>query len=330
MFHVEHRLQKYGGIPMAAQARLGRGLNALIANRSKQANPENNPNTTNGSNESHNPQNMPHSDDKHVRVYEISVDQIDDNPGQPRQNMDSSALAELANSIRTHGILQPVLLKQIGQRYQLVAGHRRTAAAKIAGLHTVPAIIRADTTPEQQIEWALIENIQRQDLNPIERAKAYRAYIERFSITHSQAAERLGEDRTTITNFLRLLDLPTDIQDMVTAGAISTGHAKVLAGIDDAQRQSALAALTAQQGLSVRRLEALARESGAAAPGRVVKTGTVRTPNVLDMEQRISRQLGTKLRIIPSRKKGAGKVVIQYFSVDEFERIFGQFTNNPM
>jgi len=315
---------------MAAQARLGRGLNALIANRAKQTNHENNPNTTNGSNESHNPQNLPHSDDKHVRIYEISVAQIDDNPSQPRQNMDSSALAELANSIRTHGILQPVLLKQVGQRYQLVAGHRRTAAAKIAGFQTIPAIIRADTTPEQQIEWALIENIQREDLNPIERAKAYRAYIERFSITHSQAAERLGEDRTTITNFLRLLDLPTDIQDMVTAGAISTGHAKVLAGIDDVQRQSALAALTAQQGLSVRRLEALARESGAAAPGRTVKTGTVRTPNVLDMEQRISRQLGTKLRIIPSRKKGAGKVIIQYFSVDEFERIFGQFTNNPM
>lgn len=315
---------------MAAQARLGRGLNALIANRSKQTTHENNPNTTNGSNESHNPQNLPHSDDKNIRVYEISVGQIDDNPGQPRQNMDSSVLAELANSIRTHGILQPVLLKQVGQRYQLVAGHRRTAAAKIAGLQTVPAIIRADTTPEQQIEWALIENIQRQDLNPIERAKAYRAYIERFSITHSQAAERLGEDRTTITNFLRILDLPTDIQDMVTAGAISTGHAKVLAGIDDAQRQIALAALTAQQGLSVRRLEALARESGAAAPGRVAKIGTVRTPNVLDMEQRISRQLGTKLRIIPSRKKGAGKVIIQYFSVDEFERIFGQFTNNPM
>ncbi len=315
---------------MAAQARLGRGLNALISNRAKQTNPENNPNTTNGSNESHNPQNLPHSDDKHIRVYEILVDQIDDNPGQPRQNMDSSVLAELANSIRTHGILQPVLLKQVGQRYQLVAGHRRTAAAKIAGLQTVPAIIRADTTPEQQIEWALIENIQRQDLNPIERAKAYRTYIERFSITHSQAAARLGEDRTTITNFLRLLDLPTDIQDMVTAGAISTGHAKVLAGIDDAQRQIALAALTAQQGLSVRRLEALARESGAAAPGRVAKIGTVRTPNVLDMEQRISRQLGTKLRIIPSRKKGAGKVIIQYFSVDEFERIFGQFTNNPM
>ncbi len=310
---------------MAAQARLGRGLNALITQRTKQAVSEDQINTTSSSIHTVDSQNSPNSDNKHIRIHEISIDQIDENPAQPRQNMDSDALSELAHSIRTHGILQPVLLIPVGQRYQLVAGHRRTAAAKSAGLLTVPAIIRADTTPEQQIEWALIENIQRQDLNAIERAKAYRAYVERFSMTHSQAAERLGEDRTTITNFLRLLDLPGTIQDLLITGAISTGHAKVLAGIDDADRQTALAALTAQQGLSVRRLEALARESGAAAP-RAAKPGTVRTPNVLDMEQRISRQLGTKLRIIPSRKKGAGKVVIQYFSVDDFDRIFGQFT----
>ncbi len=310
---------------MAAQARLGRGLNALITQRTKQPVSHDQMNTTRGSSEADNPQHPSVAVDQHIRIYEISIDQIDDNPAQPRQNMDSGALSELAHSVRTHGILQPILLKQVGQRYQLVAGHRRTAAAKLAGLLTVPAIIRTDTTPEQQIEWALIENIQRQDLNAIERAKAYSAYIQRFSMTHSQAAERLGEDRTTITNFLRLLDLPGDIQDLLISGALSTGHAKVLAGIDDADRQTALAALAAQQGLSVRRLEALARESGAAAP-RVPKPGAVRTPNVLDMEQRISRQLGTKLRIIPSRKKGAGKVVIQYFSVDDFDRIFGQFT----
>ncbi len=310
---------------MAAQARLGRGLNALITQRTKQPVSHDQMNTTRGSSEADNPQHPSVAVDQHIRLYEISIDQIDDNPAQPRQNMDSGALSELAQSVRTHGILQPILLKQVGQRYQLVAGHRRTAAAKLAGLLTVPAIIRTDTTPEQQIEWALIENIQRQDLNAIERAKAYSAYIQRFSMTHSQAAERLGEDRTTITNFLRLLDLPGDIQDLLISGALSTGHAKVLAGIDDADRQTALAALAAQQGLSVRRLEALARESGAAAP-RVPKPGAIRTPNVLDMEQRISRQLGTKLRIIPSRKKGAGKVVIQYFSVDDFDRIFGQFT----
>jgi ParB family chromosome partitioning protein len=315
---------------MAAQARLGRGLNALIAQKPKSQIPETAPYTTNSSDNSSIPQNVPQSNDNNIRVYDVPLDQIDDNPDQPRKNMDTPALAELADSIRTHGILQPVLLKQVGQRYQLVAGHRRTAAAKIAGLLTVPAIIRAETTPEQQIEWALIENIQRQDLNAIERAKAYHAYIERFSITHNQAAARLGEDRTTITNFLRLLDLPGEIQDMLTAGTISTGHAKVLAGIDDPQRQIALATLTAHQGLSVRRLESLARESGAAAPARAAKIGTVRTANVLDMEQRISRQLGTKLRIIPSRKKGAGKVVIQYFSVDDFERIFGRFTNDVL
>ena len=314
---------------MAAQPRLGRGLNALITKNVKSHSDEVSGTTISGRDEVKDPQNNRESHANSIRIYEIQIDQIDNNPHQPREKMDSEALAELSTSIRAHGILQPVLLKQVGERYQLVAGHRRTAAAKNAGLRTVPAIIRSDTTPEQQIEWALIENIQRQDLNAVERAKAYRAYIERFSLTHSQAAARLGEDRTTITNFLRLLELPADIQDLITAGTISTGHAKVLAGIDDTERQIALASLAAQQGLSVRRLEALARESGAAT-ARVAKAGSVRTPNVLDMEQQLSRQLGTKIRILPSRKKGAGKVVIQYFSVDEFDRIFGQFTTNNM
>ncbi|MGC9260558.1 MAG: ParB/RepB/Spo0J family partition protein [Phycisphaerae bacterium] len=306
---------------MAPKPRLGRGLNALIAQRIIPPFQT----AVNERIEKSDSKTPPISSENNIRIYEVLIDQIDENPNQPRKTMDSAALEELTNSIRTHGILQPVLLKQVADRYELVAGHRRTAAAKNAGLSTVPAIIRQNTTPEQQIEWALVENIQRQDLNAIERAKAYRAYIERFSLTHSQAAERLGEDRTTITNFLRLLELPGGIQDLLTAGAISTGHAKVLAGIDDSERQISLAALAAQQGLSVRRLETLALESGAAAP-RLPKSGSVRTPNVLDMEQRLSRQLGTKIRIIPGRKKGAGKVVIQYFSVDEFQRIFGQFT----
>ncbi|MGC8624917.1 MAG: ParB/RepB/Spo0J family partition protein [Phycisphaerae bacterium] len=306
---------------MAPKPRLGRGLNALITQRIIPPF-QTEVNERIEKSDSKTPS-IP--SDNNIRIYEVLIDQIDENPNQPRKTMDSAALEELTNSIRTHGILQPVLLKQVADRYELVAGHRRTAAAKNAGLSTVPAIIRQNTTPEQQIEWALVENIQRQDLNAIERAKAYRAYIERFSLTHSQAAERLGEDRTTITNFLRLLELPGGIQDLLTAGAISTGHAKVLAGIDDSERQISLAALAAQQGLSVRRLETLALESGAATP-RLPKSGSVRTLNVLDMEQRLSRQLGTKIRIIPGRKKGAGKVVIQYFSVDEFQRIFGQFT----
>lgn len=322
MFHVEHCDQIVGDNIMASQPRLGRGLNALITQRTmQQPNPSVNEHVENNDS---NTTVVP--DNKNIHIYEISIAQIDENPNQPRKNMDSVALEELTNSIRVHGILQPVLLKKNGDRYELVAGHRRTAAAKNAGLTTVPAIIHQDTTPDQQIEWALIENIQRQDLNAIERATAYHAYIERFSLTHSQAAERLGEDRTTITNFLRLLDLPADIQNLVASGAISTGHAKVLAGIEDSERQLSLATLAAHQGLSVRRLETLARQSGATAP-RLPKSGLVRTANVLDLEQRLSRQLGTKIRIIPSSKKGAGRVVIQYFSIDEFQRIFGQFTD---
>ena len=194
--------------------------------------------------------------------------------------MDSTALQELAESIRSHGILQPVLLKPIGERYQLLAGHRRTEAAKIATLKTIPALVRTDSTDESQVEWALIENIQRQDLNPIERARAYRNYIDRFHFTHQQASQRLGEDRTTISNYLRLLDLHVDVQHLVAGGKLSAGHAKVLAGISDPEWQVRLANLAIQDELSVRKLEVMSRQppadatvAAADAGGKKVKRG---------------------------------------------------------
>src|SRR5262249_37177100 len=151
---------------------------------------------------------------------------------------------------------QPVILRANGEgRYQLIAGHRRTQAAKIAGLAKVPAIVRHDSTDERQAEWALVENIQRDDLNAIDRAKGYRAYIEKFQLTHAQAAQRLGEDRATISNFLRLLDLNAGVQDLVSRGILSAGHAKVLAGVTDPAKQDSLANRTVAEGISVRKLE---------------------------------------------------------------------------
>ena len=192
------------------------------------------------------------------RYAEIEIRLIDPNPHQPRGAIEPSALKELAASIKSSGVLQPVILRPTGNgRYQLVAGHRRTEAAKLAGLTRVPALLRKDSTDEQQAEWALIENIQRQDLNPLERAKAYRSYIDTFHITHAHAAGRLGEDRATISNFLRILDLNPGVQDLVARGLLSAGHAKVLAGIVDVSRQDALANQTVAEGLSVRKLEEL-------------------------------------------------------------------------
>ena len=257
----------------------------------------------------------------------VPLDAIDPNPHQPRQSIEPAALAELANSIRVSGVLQPVILRPVGQRYQLVAGHRRTEAARQAGLTSIPAVIRTDATDENQSEWALVENIQRENLNPIERARAYRAYIERFHLTHQQAASRLGEERATISNFLRLLELNAAIQDMIAAGAVTFGHAKILAGIDDHARQEMLARRVADEGLSVRELEtlvsALAQDPSGETTAVAQHQRTVKSAHIIDLEQELSRKLGTKLRIFPGRRKGTGKIVIQYFTLDEFDRITG-------
>jgi ParB family chromosome partitioning protein len=266
----------------------------------------------------------------HSALRQIPLDLISANPHQPRSAMDPAALAELAASIKIVGVLQPILVRPDpadAGRYQLVAGHRRTAAARAAGLTSIPAIVRADTTDETQAEWALIENIQRADLNPIERAKAYRAYIERFSFTQQQAAERLGEDRTSIANHLRLLELNPGIQDLIGRGLLSTGHGKVLAGITDRPRQDTLANQCITQGLSVRKLEELVAVTPLAADVAVTqvaahtRTLVARSPHILELETELSHKLGTKVRIAPARRKNSGKIVINYYSLDDFDRI---------
>jgi ParB family chromosome partitioning protein len=264
------------------------------------------------------------------RLLEIPLALIDPNPHQPRATMDAAGIRELAASIKASGILQPVIVRAVMDgRYQLIAGHRRTQAAKIAGLERIPAIVRHDSTDERQAEWALIENIQRADLNAIERARAYRSYVDQFKFTHAQVAERLGEDRTTITNFLRLLDLNPGVQDLVSRGILSAGHAKVLAGITDAARQDALANRAVTEGISVRKLEEwaaapaepLEAETETTAVVGHIRTLVAKSAHVVELEQELSRKLGTRLRIFPSKKKNTGKIVIQYFSLDEFDRI---------
>jgi len=264
----------------------------------------------------------------------IHLSLIDANPMQPRGPMDPVALEELTASVRVSGVLQPVLIMSTPEgRYQLIAGHRRTEAARKAGLTEIPAIIRMDASAETQAEWALIENIQRQDLNPIERARAYRAYIDRFNVTHSDAAARLGEERTVVSNFLRLLELNPGVQELIARGLLSAGHAKVLAGMTDKALQDNLANQTIKDGLSVRRLEELASQTPVTTPPAEAtpdaagspRAMTARSPHILELEQDLSRKLGTKVRIIPSKKKNTGKLIIQYFSLDEFDRIVEKF-----
>jgi ParB family transcriptional regulator, chromosome partitioning protein len=305
------------------RSRLGRGLKALISSPVTVSPPM----PSSASTTPTDPRNL---------ITDIPLDAIVPNPHQPRVSMDPTALRELANSIKYSGVLQPIIVQPLPDthppRYQLVAGHRRTEAAKLAGLTTIPAIIRHDATEEHQAEWALIENIQREDLNAIERAKAYRSYVDKFSLTHAQAAQRLGEDRATISNFLRLLDLNGGVQDLVARGILSTGHAKVLAGVTDPARQDAFANRVVTEGLSVRKLEELIAaplstdaESDTTTVSAHTRTLTAKSPHVVELEQDLSRKLGTKLRIFPSKKKNTGKILIQYFSLDEFDRIVEKF-----
>jgi len=258
---------------------------------------------------------------------EISVDQISPNPYQPRRDFDNEQLAELTASVREHGILQPLLVAPRGDNpvdttYVLIAGERRLRAAKLAALTSVPCVLR-NADSRQLLEWAIIENVQRSDLNPIDRAKAYRDYIDRFSLTQAQAAQRLSQPRATIANYLRILDLSDDVQQLLLSGRLSFGHAKVLAGLAGRPEiQLALAGKTAARNLSVRQLEALvASENSSDTNDPPARSRSTKPPYILDLEQQLSGVIGTRVTIRTGRAKDTGAVTIEFYSLDDFDRI---------
>jgi len=266
-----------------------------------------------------------------ARPEEIRIDDITPNPYQPRRQFRPEELADLASSIAAQGILQPLIVAQtsggagaVGEKpFVLIAGERRLRAARQAGLAAVPCIIR-QASPQQMIEWALVENIQRADLNPLERAEAYKEYIDRFNLTQVQAGERLGQPRATVANYLRILDLHGDVKQLLTDGTLSFGHAKLLASLNNnLPRQLRLARKVAKTGLSVRQLEALLALSSGQPVGIV--TGTARgggkPPYLRDLEDRLSQRLGTRVAIHPGRAKHSGKIAIDYYSLEDFDRI---------
>ena len=260
---------------------------------------------------------LPETNDLDNMVSMIEVTEIDRNPDQPRRDFDEAALQTLADSIRTAGVLQPLLVVEQNGRYRIVAGERRFRAARIAGLGTVPCIVR-DFTAEEQMEAALIENVQREDLNPIEEAAAVKQFMDACHYTQEQAAKRLGKSRPALANLLRLLSLPKVVQDDVIAGRLSAGHARVLAGVEEERRQIALAQLAILEGLSVRELE-----KAAAQPTPVVKSKPVPKPLPLelqDMENRMQETFGLRTQLRGTRKRG--KIILQYYSEDELERLY--------
>lgn len=258
---------------------------------------------------------LPESSDTEGGVRLISVTELDPNPSQPRRGFDENALRALADSILEAGVLQPLLVVEQGGRFRIVAGERRFRAARIAGLDAVPCIVR-DMTQREQMEAALIENIQREDLNPMEEAAAVRQLMDDFSYTQEQAAKRLGKSRPVIANLLRLLNLPESVRQDVAAGRLSAGHARVLAGLSDEKLQAALAERVIREGLSVRALEKLA-----AAPAPAPKPAPKPLPLELrDMESRMQQTFGLRTQFKGSRKKG--RIILQYYSEDELDRLY--------
>ena len=249
-------------------------------------------------------------------VRDISIDEIDPNASQPRRDFDKEALEQLADSIREAGVLSPILVVENGMRYRIVAGERRYRAARLAGLETVPCIVRSMTN-EQQKEAALIENLQRQDLNPIEEAAAIRSLMQECGYTQEQAARKLGKSRPAIANALRLLNLPKAVTDLVVTGDLSAGHARVLAGLDSEARQLELAHQCVLHGYSVRRLEELAKARPAvrqAAPKR--EAG----PELMALQNAMREALGLKTTL--SGTETRGKITLSYNSAQELEHLY--------
>ena len=255
-------------------------------------------------------------------VNQISIGDIDPNTDQPRRQFDEEALAQLAQSIRDQGVLQPIIVApQPGGRYRIIAGERRWRASRIAGLTTVPCIVR-DMDVIQQMEIALIENLQREDLNPIEEAAGIRALMRQCGYTQEAVAERLSKSRPAVANLLRLLTLPDDLQELVMNGVLSAGHARVLAGVESDEVKRELAQLAVDKGYSVRQLETLAaqRKGDAEAIAPVRTRGPRRMPvELTELESRIRDVMGFRARLTGNVKKG--KIVLQYYSQDELEHL---------
>jgi ParB family transcriptional regulator, chromosome partitioning protein len=248
---------------------------------------------------------------------EIPLARIRENPRQPRLRMSDEALASLAESIRQHGVIQPILVTETIDGYTLVAGERRVRAARMAGLERIPAIVR-QLADRQQLELALVENLQREDLDPMEAARAYRQLMDEFSFTQEDLATRVGRARSTVANTLRLLELHPAVQDAVAASLITEGHARALGGLPPEAQAPAVTSVIADD-LSVRQTEELVRRVREPRPERV-STQAGPDPDVERVEEDLRRSLGTKVRLTRTRR--GGRIVIEYFGDEELARLY--------
>jgi len=266
-----------------------------------------------------------------IEAMFVAIDQLRPNRLQPREEMQPTALKELTDSIRQSGILQPIAVRrrpaiskssETSGSYEIIAGERRWRAAKLAGLKTVPVIVH-QANDEKMLELALVENLQREDLNTVDRARAYRRFCDEFGLRSDEVARRVGEDRSTVANFLRLLDLPEEVLTLLAGGSLTQGHARALLAEPDVTARIRLAQMTVKQSLSVRQVEETIRQ------GRALRSATsvslpasrdkVRSAHLRDLERRFEDALKTKVSIKEGRRKGSGRITIEYYSLDEFD-----------
>jgi ParB family transcriptional regulator, chromosome partitioning protein len=265
-------------------------------------------------------------------VLEVPISQLEPNPFQPRNHFDEESLAGLTASIRELGVLQPVLVRELGpERYALIAGERRWRAAKRAGLQYLPIIVR-DVSDEQTLQHALVENLHRDDLNPLEEAAAYQQLIEDFNMTQEAVAHRVGKSRSAVANLLRLFQLPPQVQRLVADGQVSAGHAKAILGTPDRAFQEALARRVASEGLTVRETEEAVRQrqgrnSDLPAPDGGTPGSRLRAPGLLELEELLADQLDTRVKINMGPKRG--RVVIEFADLEDLERIYRVMATAP-
>jgi len=282
--------------------RLGRGLGSLIGNIEQ---------ITEVSDE-----------DRATGLSELGVDQIKRGKYQPRQYFDQQALQELADSISAQGVIQPIVVRPAGDHYELIAGERRWRAAQLAGLQKIPVVIR-DLDSKSAAAIALIENIQREDLNPLEESQALMRLIEEFDLTHQQVADSVGRSRATVSNLLRLLDLADPVKDLVNRGLLDMGHARALLALIQ-HDQIELSTIVVNRGLSVRETEALVKKTLSRPDQNSIEVPQTKDPDIIRLEAQISEKLGAGVQV-KSRKKGAGDLIISFHSSDELEGILSHF-----
>ena len=284
---------------MAKKEALGRGLGALIPQKPRGTDPL-----------------------AGEGILQVEIDRVIPGANQPRKRFSDSALEELATSIRENGVLQPPIVRRTGNgTFELIAGERRWRAAKLAGMEKMPVILK-DAAPAETLVYALIENIQREDLNPLETAEAFEHLMRDYNLTQEEMSQKVGKDRATVANYLRILKLTPEVKSWVAEGLLSLGHAKALLAAPDTHAQLLTARHVIQKGLSVRETEALARKGAGKKPQK--KTTTTRDPQIKALEDRLTQKLGTRVHLNDRGKKG-GSIEIEYYSLDELDRLLELF-----